>query len=199
MVLVFILLGTFILLVMFFILILLSTLQVEIQNLEVGNIKEEKQTKYQIKITFYFLEKIPIFWLRFNERKLKEIYTNKQLQKIDFKKMRKEIPLKQAFQILKILRIRIKKLKLQIAFGTGDAILTSYLIAIIGSIIGILLPHITQPKQRKECHYFVTPIYQEKNLYHIYVDSIICVKMVHIISIVCVFRSKKLQPKMQFT
>ena len=184
MVLVFILLGSFIFLLALSLIILLSTIQIEIQNLEIGNkeIKQENRIKkkYKIKIILYFLEKIPIFWLHFNNEKIKQIYESKSFEKINFKKLEKSMPLQK--EVLTILKaIQIKKLQLHIAIGTEDAPLTSYLTAFIASIIAILLPHVTTEKQRKDCYYQITPLYQNKNEYHIHLDSIICLKIVHII------------------
>ena len=184
MVLVFILLGSFIFLLALSLIILLSTIQIEIQNLEIGNkeIKQENRIKkkYKIKIILYFLEKIPIFWLHFNNEKIKQIYESKSFEKINFKKLEKSMPLQK--EVLNILKaIQIKKLQLHIAIGTEDAPLTSYVTAFIASIISILLPHVTTEKQRKDYYYQVTPLYQNKNEYHIHLDSIICLKIVHII------------------
>ena len=184
MVLVFILLGSFIFLLALSLIILLSTIQIEIQNLEIGNkeIKQENRIKkkYKIKIILYFLKKIPIFWLHFNNEKIKQIYESKSFEKINFKKLEKSMPLQK--EVLTILKaIQIKKLQLHIAIGTEDAPLTSYVTAFIASIISILLPHVTTEKQRKDCYYQVIPLYQNKNEYHIHLDSIICIKIVHII------------------
>lgn len=184
MVLVFILLGSFIFLVTLSLIILLSTIQIKIQNLELGNkeIKQENRIKegYEIKITFYFLEKIPIFWLHLNQHKIKQIYDSKAFEKIDFKKIEKRMPLqKEIVSVLKALQIRY--LQLRIFIGTEEAPLTSYITAFVASIIAILLPHVTTEKQRKDCYYMVQPLYQNKNEYHIHLDSIICIKIVHII------------------
>lgn len=184
MVLVFILLGTIILFFTLFLLILLSTIQIEIQNLELGNKEQNQQSRvkerYEIKIIFYFLEKIPIFWLRLNNHKIKQIYDSKPFEKIDFKKLETKMPLqKDIFYIFKALQI--KSLKLRVYLGTEDAPLTSYMVAFISSIIGIILPHVMTTKQRKDCYYMVQPLYQNRNEYHIHLDSIICIKIVHII------------------
>lgn len=209
MVLVFIFLGIIILFLLLFVILLLSSIRIEIKNLELGNkeritskekmtynrknafnevVSSKEQTTstikdaYQVKIGIYFLEKIPLLWFSLNNQKMKKLYTSKQLEKIDFKKLEKDVPLKkQTWAILKALQIRIKKLQLYVSIGTEDAILTSYIIAFLGSIIGILLPHITEKEQIQNCHYVVTPIYQDKNEYHLHLDSIICIKIVHII------------------
>lgn len=184
MVLVFILFGIIIFLLALFIVLLLSTIRIEIKNLKVGNKEIESQArikdKYEVKIGVYFLEKIPILWTRLNNQKMRKIYHSKRLEKIDLKKIETKIPFnKQTLQIIKQMKIRITKLNLQIAIGTEDAILTSYLVAIIASVIGILLPHLIN--KNSNYYYKVNPLYQNKNEYHICLDSIICIKIVHII------------------
>ena len=173
MVLVFIFLGMIILFLLIFVLLLLSSIRIEIKNLELGSKKtitykgrtnSAVKSDYQVKIGIYFLEKIPLLWVSLNNQKMRKLYTSKQLEKIDFKKLEKNVPLKkQTWAILKALKIRIKKLQLYISIGTENAIFTSYIIAFLGSIIGILLPHLTKKEQIQNCHYTVTPIYQDKN------------------------------------
>lgn len=184
MVLVFILFGIVIFLLTLFILLLLSTIRIEIKNLKIGNKEVENQTRikdnYEVKIGVYFLEKIPILWIRLNNKKVRKIYHSKRLEKIDLKKIETTIPFnKQTLQIIKQIKIRILKLNLQVAIGTEDAVLTSYLVAMIASVIGILLPHLIN--KNSNYYYKVNPLYQNKNEYHIDLDSIICIKIVHII------------------
>ena len=185
MVLVFILLSIIIFLLIIGILFIFSVLQIEIKNLKIGNkdIQNENRIKdkYEIKITFYFLNKIPILWLRLNNNKLRKISNSKQLEKIDFKEIEKQVSTKEIIEFIKNIKIKISKLDLRIDIGTEDAIITSYLNAFIASIIGIILPHIIKNDKTEKCHYIVNPIYKNKNEYHISLDSIISIEIVHII------------------
>lgn len=193
MVLVFILLGIIILSLLLFTIFLLSTLQIEIKNLKIGN-KENNtriKDKYEIKITLYFLEKIPFIWLNLNNKKLKKISNSEQLKKIDFRAVEKNIKFnKETIEVIKNLKIKISELNLKINLGTEDVILTSYLIAFIASIIGIVLPHIAKESDIDNLKYIVNPIYQNKNEYHISLNSIISVKIVHIIYSMLIFVKK---------
>lgn len=195
MVLVFILFGIIILLMLLFTILLLSTIQIEIKNLKLENKentnKSRIEDKYEIKITLYFLEKIPVFWVRLNSKKIRKISNSKRLQKIDFKKMKEQVPKnKETLEKVKNIKIKISKLNLRIDLGTEDAVLTSYLIAVIASVIGIVLPHITDEDKIQKCHYIVNPIYQNRNEYHISLDSIISIKIVHIIYNMLIFVKK---------
>lgn len=185
MILVFILFTILIFILLLFTISLLSTLQIEIKNLKLGNKEQNSpkriKEKYEVKISLYFLGKIPILWGKLNNEKMRKIYNSKQLQKIDLQQIEKKVPFqKETLEMLKAIQWNIRTLNLKIAIGTEDAIITSYLIASMASVIGILLPHIAK-EHIKDCHYIVTPIYQDKNQYHISLDSIIRIKIVHII------------------
>lgn len=185
MVLVFILLGIIIVILLIFVILLLSEIQIEIKNLKIGNKEEKKgriKDKYEVKITLYFLEKIPILWFRLNDKKIRRISKSKQLEKIDLKAIEKNVRFnKETIQIIKNTKIKISKLNLRIDLGTEDAIVTSYLIAFIAGVIGIILPHVVQKNKINNCKYIVNPIYQNRNIYHVNLDSIISIKIVHII------------------
>ena len=190
MVLVFILIGIIIFAYLILTIFLLSTLQIDIKNLKIGNKEKINENnikdKYEIKITIKFLNKIPILWLKLNNKKIRKISNSKQLQKIDLEKLKKNIgidkkTLKITKETIKNIKIKILKLNLKIYLGTEDSILTSYLVAFIASIVGIILPHVIEKNRINNCKYIVNPIYQNRNVYHISLDSIICVKIVHII------------------
>ena len=136
--------------------------------------------KYEIKICLFVLEKIPILCIKLKNDKLNRISNNKQLEKINFKELEKKISFSDIKEGLKKIKLEITKLNLNINIGTEDAILTSYLTAFIGSIIGILLPNLAK-RNINNCKYIVNPIYKDKNEYYISLESIIRIKIVHII------------------
>ena len=193
MVLVFIFLSILILLLFIFTIFLFCTLQIKIKNLKIGQKESSSKIKgkYEVKITLYFLNKVPIIWIKLNNEKMKKIYSSKKIEKIDLKKIEKKVPInKQLLEAIKNLKIKLKNLNLRIDIGTEDAILTSYFVAIVASIIGIILPHITEKEKIKNCHYIVNPLYKDKNEYNIQFDGIIYIKIVHIISSILLFIKK---------
>lgn len=199
MVLVFILLGIIILLYLICTIFLLSTLQIDIINLKIENKEKINENnikdKYEIKISIKFLNKIPILWFKLNNRKIRKISSSKQLEKINLKSMKQNIRFdKETVEItkeaIKNIKIKILKLDLRIDLGTEDAILTSYLVAFIASIIGIILPHLIQENKINNNKYIVNPIYKNRNEYHVSLDSIISIKIVHIIYSMLIFVKK---------
>lgn len=195
MVLVFILFGIIIFSLLLFIVFLLSTLQIEIKNLKIKNKKITNESrvkdKYEIKITLYFLEKIPLICFKLNNEKIRKISNNNKLQKINLKSMERNIKLdKEIIKSIKNIKIKISKLNLIVDLGTEDVILTSYLIAFIASILGIILPHISKKEEINNISYIINPIYKNTNEYHINLNSIISIKIVHIIYSMLIFVKK---------
>jgi len=96
MILVFILFTILIFILLLFTISLLSTLQIEIKNLRLGNKEQNSpkriKEKYEVKISLYFLGKIPILWGKLNNEKMRKIYNSKQLQKIDLQQIEKKVP-----------------------------------------------------------------------------------------------------------
>ena len=204
MVLVFIILGIVIFTLFIFAILLLSTIKIEIKNLKVVNgdvvnltlrINKEDESifsnskikyKYEIKISLKFLEIIPILWLKVDKKKIDKIRNSKKIKNIDINKIRnkikeKEPSKKEVLQAVRKIKIKLEKLNFIAYLGTEDSIITSYITALIASIIGILLPHLAG-KNIENCKYEITPIYQNKNEYYISLDGIFCIKIVHIIS-----------------
>lgn len=194
MVLVFVLFGVIILLFIVLTVFLLSTLQIEIINLKIGNKEINKnriRDKYEIKIIIKFLEKIPILCFVMNNKKVRKIYNSTKIRNINFDEIKRNLKNnKESIEVIKNIKIELSKLNLIINIGTENAILTSYVIAFIASIIGIILPHVINKDKIDNYKYIVNPIYQNKNEYYISLDSIISIKIVHIINSMLIFVKK---------
>lgn len=218
MVLVFIILGMVILTLLIFIVFLFSTIKIEIKNLRVGNgydslfqnknnlnintdafkIRDMNKSntqyskikgKYEIKISLKLLEKIPIFWIKLDNKKISQMRSSKRFQNIDLKKIKnkfkeKQPSKKQILQEIRKIKIKLEYLNLIVYIGTENSVITSYVTAFIASIIGLVLPHLAG-KNINNCRYEITPIYQNKNEYYISLDGILCIKVVHIINSMC--------------
>lgn len=118
---------------------------------------------------------------------MRKIYSSKKLENIDLKKIRKKVPFnKETINVLKHIKLKIEEFKLKMNIGTEDAVLTSYIVAIIASILSIILPQLVDKKDIKKCKYIINPIYNN-NLLNLHLDSIISIKIVHIIYAVIYF------------
>lgn len=113
---------------------------------------------------------------------MKKIYSSKQLEKIDFNKIKRKIPInKSSLKSILKLKINIETLNLNLELGLQNALLTSYTVAIISSAIGIILPHIVKPQDLKQCKYQISPVYNNTDTINLYLNSTINIKIVNII------------------
>ena len=183
MILVFIFLSLLFIIILLITILLFSAISIQIENLKISNTQEKKiEDNYKVRIKLLFLSKVPIFAINLNSKKMRDIYSSKKLEKIDYKKIKSKIPNRiNIFKLIKILQIKIKSLNLKVKIGTIDILSTSYIVGIIASIISILLCFTTNKKDIKKVYYKILPIYNQKNEYNIELNSIIQVEIVHII------------------
>lgn len=163
-----------------------STLQIAVENFSKSNYdqitKELGNKDFKLRISLYFLGKIK--WLSFsaNNEKMKKIYFKQKLEQIDLEKAKKLVPDKDiGLQLIKSLEVEVSKLELDLWLGTEDVILTSAIVCVIASGIGIVLPKIMK---KNRVNYHINPLYQNKNQYKINFNCIINVKVVHIICVI---------------
>ena len=185
MVLVLFFLGILVLLISVIILIIVSTLHIQIKNLSVSNMKPKNKAKYAIIISLYLGNKIKWIWFNLNDKRMKKMYSKIQLEKLDFQKLKKD--LKQ----LPKLKPKISYLNLDANLGVIDPTATSFLVAIIATIISLLLPYLATDLKEKNYIYNIKPLYYNQNLYKVNVDCIIEIKMVHIINVIYYILIKK--------
>lgn len=136
--------------------------------------------------------------MKLNNKKMKKIYSSKQLEKIDLSKITKKIPINKSslIKILK-LKINIETLNLNLELGIQDALLTSYAVAIISSAIGITLPHIVKSNNIYKCKYKILPVYNYVDTINLQLNSIICIKIVNIIILIYSLIKEKKQEQIK--
>lgn len=190
MVLVLFFLGILVLLISVIILIIVSTLHIQIKNLSVSNMKLKNKDEYAIIISLYLGNKIKWIWFNLNDKKMKKMYSKIQLEKLDFQKFKKDFKMKDLKQLPK-LKPKISYLNLDANLGVIDPTATSFLVAIIATIISLLLPYLATDLKEKNYIYNIKPLYYNQNLYKVNVDCIIEIKMVHIINVIYYILIKK--------
>ena len=189
MILVLILLGILVLLITIITLIIASTLHIQIKNLSVSNMEPKNTNEYAIIFSLYLGNKIKLIWFRLNDKKVRKIYSKIQLEKLDFKKFRKDFKVKYLKERPK-LQPKISYLNLDANLGVISPVTTSFLVATIASIISIALPYLSKSLKKERYIYNIKPLYYNKNLYKINLNCIIEIKMVHIINIIFIFIKK---------
>ena len=189
MILVLILLGILVLLITIITLIIASTLHIQIKNLSVSNMEPKNKSEYAIIFSLYLGNKIKWIWFKLNDKKIRKMYSKMQLEKLDFKKFRKDFKVKYIKQLPK-LQPKISYLNLDANLGVISPVTTSFLVATIAAIISIALPYLAKSLNKERYIYNIKPLYYNKNLYKINLNCIIEIKMVHIINIIFVFIKK---------
>lgn len=190
MILVLFLSGLIILIGITAILIIASTLHIQIKNLSISNMQTKNNTKYAIIFSIYFANKIKYFWFNLNSKRAKKIYSKVQLEKIDLKKFKKVFKLSDLKELTK-LHLKISDLNLDMNIGTKSPLVTSFLVVTISNAISLLLPHLVNNLKDNRYFYNIKPLYYNKELYKINLDCIIEIKMVHIINVIYYIFLKK--------
>lgn len=188
---------------LFFLLLLLviisSTINIDIKKFEFSNVKTEKlKWDYLILIELRFLNCIKILKLELTPQKLKrlnqKVNLKEKLQKINLKEMKKDLPQK-VKQLEKQLKIQLEQLHFYLEIGTKDVIITSAMIALIGSFVGILLPKWIKQYRHEKYKYKIMPVYQNQNVIKLSLNCIIQVKVIHIINIIFTLVKKRKESK----
>ena len=146
-----ILLGIFLLFCILAMLILLSSISIEVEQFYKENNKE-LQLRKPIVFRIKLLDKITIVKWKITKRKIDQLEKDKKIPHMDLETIEREhIFQKKNRDFIKNLKICLESLSLKIAIGTEDAVLTSYTVALLASAISILLPHIVCMKDKKKC------------------------------------------------
>lgn len=193
MILVFCIVGILVLLVT---LILISKLELKINRLDISNIDKHKNNeKLSLQISL-LIGKFKWFRITINKDKLARIYVKIKEKEatMDLNKVKKDI--EQDFKIIfedaelrKLFfstKLSLEKFNANIALGSRDFLLTSYLVAVVSIVISNILPHIISPKKdvARIIHYRIVPIYKEEDIYNIHLSLTINTKILHLLNII---------------
>ena len=161
-------------------LIIFSTIRFRIEDFELANVKRI-MPNYKVIISLKLFNKIKWLSLNLNNKKMKKIYTKLHLETIDIRKIEKDLKISDIKEFIEI-KPKVTHLNLKLNVGADDVIITGYIIAIISSLIGIILPHITRKKDIKNIKYKIKPVYNMKNVYHLKLTTTLEIKVFKILS-----------------
>ena len=193
MILVFCIVGILVLLVT---LILISKLELKINRLDISNIDKHKNNeKLSLQISL-LIGKFKWSRITINKDKLARIYVKIKEKEatMDLNKVKKDI--EKDFKIIfendelrKLIfstKLSLEKFNANIALGSRDFLLTSYLVAITSIVISNILPHMVSAKSNvaRIIHYRIVPIYKEEDIYNIHLSLTINTKILHLLNII---------------
>ena len=183
------LLILFLIIFLISILLVFSEIKISLNTLEYDTDKKEKESKYSGKIGIYFLGRIKLFSKKIDNKKNNQFLNNnfikEKLTRLDiFNKdnttEKYRINRKIIKEVMKYLKIDM--LKLQIQIDTENVLLTSYLVGLISAIIPNLIRNNIKSYNNKKYKWEIVPIYKNKNYISLKLNSIISIKVVHIIN-----------------
>ena len=180
-------------LLLIIILLAFSKIQIEVLNLKYKSIKKRHLNQnYEIVLILKILDKIPIFKLKIDKKKLEKLKKKEKLQKrvneINLKIIENKFD-KNVLEAIKKANIEIKKINLKIEIGTENAFFTSLLIPVISTIVSILIRR--KIKNIEKQRFIVNPIYCNQNIANIEISGIFEIKMIHIINIIYILNKKE--------
>ncbi len=175
------------------IILLFSKIKININKFNYLSINpKNKKTDYTIIIQLIILKKFPILEIKFNKNniikieKIKRKIKNK-FETFDFTEIEKDI------EIIKKLKIDIDKINLNIEIGTENAVLTSFIIPVVATLLTYILKNSIKNNviKSEENKFKIQPIYYNQNLLNILFSGIFEIKMIHIINIIYILRKKE--------
>lgn len=183
-------------LILCIILIVFSTIKIDIQKLSLNNEKLIDKFEYCFFIELYFLNKIKFFSLMFDKEKIQKLNQKMNIEtkikQVNFNKVKKDLPSrKELKEAVKKLHINLDEFHLNVQIGTSDVIITSAIVAGIASALGFILAKVIDYYNSEKYRYEIIPVYKNKNMVNLSFDCIIKVKMIHIISIIYTLVSKR--------
>ena len=174
------------------ILLIFSTIQIEIKNLKFNSqqLSRHINKNYEIIIKLLLLKFIPILKVNITKNKLEKLKLKEKIKNFDFKIIQNNKQFdKKALVIFKELNIDIQNIKLYVNIGTENASLTSILVPTISTIIAFILNK--KIKKFENQIFKIQPIYTNQNLVNIDISGIFDIKISHIINIIYILNKEQ--------
>ncbi len=182
------------------IILLFSKIKINVNKFNYLSINpKNRKTDYNIIIQLIILKKFPILEIKFNKNniikieKIKRKIKNK-FETFDFTEIEKDKEIKKKIlEIIKKLKIDIDKINLNIEIGTENAVLTSFIIPVVATLLTYILKNSIKNNviKSEENKFKIQPIYYNQNLLNILFSGIFEIKMIHIINIIYILRKKE--------
>ncbi len=175
-----------------------SKIRVEVEEFKfISKMPKKQKLNYKVVIKFCILGKIPIIKIILNKEKINKIKNKGIFKNIEIKEIEKDLNPKDLSKIIKESNIDIKKIKLNIEFGTENASLTAILVPIISTLIAFVIR--LKIKKYRNQNFNIKPLFLNQNLVNIEFSGIFEIKMIHIINIIYILNKKKGEDKNERT
>ena len=176
--------------IIFFLIIIglvFSKIKINIKNVTIINTDKN----FDIEIIIYLFGILKILKIKINSENMIIFKSKIKLQKIKKKilknfnvnKIENSIFKRITFKELKKLQLNVITLKIYLEYSTNNILLTTYSVPVISTIFGFLYNLSIKKYDSKNYYFKINPMYLNKKYFYIEGESIIEIKMVHIISI----------------
>ncbi len=186
-----------IILTLFIVGILFSTLNIRVEKLYFSNQSLEKlKWNYFIVLELSLFGMIKAIKLRIDPKRVEKILKKRNIKEkvkeINFKQIKQDLPDKEEqVKLMKRLKIKLEEFHFVLELGTKDVLITSAIIAFLSSALGIAIARVIKQYKEEKYEYKMIPVYQNKNIINLNLNCIIQVKMVHIICIIFTLLRKR--------
>lgn len=186
-----------IILTLFIVGILFSTLNIRVEKLYFSNQSLEKlKWNYFIVLELSLFGMIKAIKLKIDTKRVEKILKKRNIKEkvkeINFKQIKQDLPDKEEqVKLMKRLKIKLEEFHFVLELGTKDVLITSAIIAFLSSALGIAIARVIKQYKEEKYEYKMIPVYQNKNIINLNLNCIIQVKMVHIICIIFTLLRKR--------
>lgn len=181
----------------FFIMLILSTIQIEISklNFDSSKLKSKRLQEYLFIIKLKLFNKITWIKLKINKTKINKAKNSKFYKKVVLNKIKNIKGMQdlkvENIKVLKELEIKIDKLNLFFEFCIENSAVTAFSTVIISTLISVILSIFANGYKKEKYEYKIKPIFGKQNFLKICIDCIISLKMVHIINVIYILKKKR--------
>ena len=186
------------LVIILILLLVFSKIRIEVENFKfISSLPKHVNKDYLIRFKLCILKKIPIIKIKITEEKIKKLKLKERLEKVDIKKLEKDISINKIKEVLMKSKFIIKKFNLKIEIGTENASITAFIIPLLSTLVSFILRNrVIDYKNQK---FNIKPLFLNKNLVNIEFSGIFEIKMIHIINIIYILNKKKGEDKNERT
>ena len=172
------------------ILFITSKIRVEVIDFKfISKMPKKKKTNYKLVVKLCILNKIPIVKIPLTKEKIITLKNKGMFKNIGIKEIERDLNPENLPKIIKENKVDIKKIKINIEFGTENASLTAILVPIISTLISFIIR--LKIKEYKNQGFNIKPLFLNQNLVNIEFSSIFEIKMIHIINIIYILNKNK--------
>ena len=162
-----------IILLVFVLIILMSSIRIKFENIVIKDLKLNKDNNIFFQV--YLFNKIKYLSIKINSKK---ISNSKRIKELKNKKSKFNL---KVLKTISKVKLKIESLNLDAIIGYEDASILPNIIALLNILLSIIIPKFAN--NRENIKYSVKPIYN-KNTLQIHFDCIFSIKIVHIIYVI---------------